>query len=136
MYTFINWVTLSGIHTHLYRKKVYSFVKAPCPEDMTPSSDFPVKTSSGDDTKDGLTDDGEEPWKPDDEKPRVTVTVTEEDENVPITKVTVSDEKTKNVEEVKVVVKDKDNKKVVRQHLLFFLSFNHVNLVVTNQFLK
>ena len=96
---------------------------------MEPSSDFPVKTSSGDDTKDGLTDDGEEPWKPEDgdKKPKVTVTVTEEDENVPIRKVTVSDEKTKNVEEVKVVVKDKDNNKVVGY--IEFSCVGHIKLI-------
>ena len=87
---------------------------------MTPSSDFPVKPSSGDTTKDGLTDPSKGPWKPDggEKKPKVKVTVTEKDENVPVRFVTVSDTNTKNVKEVKVVVKDKDGNKVVSNTLL------------------
>jgi len=93
---------------------------------MTPRSDYPVETSSSPETKKGLTDDGEEPWKPEDsdDTPTVTITVTDEDEDVPIKTVTVTEEKTKNVDKVTVVVKDKDNNPVVRfyimLHLLFF----------------
>ena len=97
---------------------------------MTPRSDFPIKTSSGEDTKEGLTDDDKEPWKPKDDNPKVTITVTEEDKNVPIQTVTVSKDKTKNVKKVIVQVKDKDDKDVVRSIVTRCLELDKCSIFV------
>ena len=82
---------------------------------MEPRSDFPTETSSGDDTKDGLNDGDEDPWTPDpsDPEPSVDITVTEEDENVPIQSIVVTPDKTTGVENITVQVYDKDGNPVV-----------------------
>lgn len=77
---------------------------------MEPRSDFPTDVSSGDDSAGGLNDPNEDPWIPDpsDPEPTVDITVTEEDENVPIQSVRIPTDKTQGVSLITIQVYDKD----------------------------
>ena len=78
---------------------------------MQPETTYPKETSSNSGDKSGLTNPEDEPWTPDenDKKPTVTVTIDDEEDRF-IESVTVTG--TENVGSVTVTVVDEDGNEV------------------------
>lgn len=77
---------------------------------MQPETGYPIETSSNPDGNPGLSDPNEDPWTPDedDESPRVTITVDDEDTYIEAIKITDTD----NVKSVTVVIIDEEGNEV------------------------
>ena len=89
---------------------IYLSAVAPCDVPMEPESNYPITPSSNPQDTDGLTKEDGEPWSPapDDENPSLTITVSDEDTEIPLFEIT----ETKNVKKVTVTVINQNDEPV------------------------